>query len=285
MKLIETLTSIFSSPPKELKMVWQVEKNGRLGYLAGTAHFFPYRLKTSLQRYIQETRFVLFEGPLDEKGMSRVVKEGAEGGGVALFEGLDPATIQKIKKATRSLFEPSGALPLLLPFTPHFQDPLEAHFLTRRPWMAFFQVWYHFLGERGWKHSVDLEAMEIAIRKGKEVVFLETIEEQIAGLEGIPLERFIHFFKKIDQWDEWAHAHLEVYLRGDMESLLGATQEFPTRCPSIVDQRDPVLFERMKPYFEEGKVIAFVGTIHIPGIQKRLLAEGYSIRQVARGNE
>jgi hypothetical protein len=45
MKLKETLTSLFFPPEKELRMIWQVEKDQRRGYLAGTAHFFPHRLR------------------------------------------------------------------------------------------------------------------------------------------------------------------------------------------------------------------------------------------------
>jgi hypothetical protein len=35
----------------------------------------------------------------------------------------------------------------------------------------------------------------------------------------------------------------------------------------------------MKPFFEEGRAVAFVGVGHIPGIQKLFLDEGYQIIQ------
>jgi len=79
------------------------------------------------------------------------------------------------------------------------------------------------------------------------------------------VDRIVRFFQKIDQWEEWARDHSQLYLRGDLGAMLAMTNEFPSRCPSIVEYRDPVMFERMNGYFKQGGVIAFVGTTHIPG--------------------
>lgn len=278
MKLREMLS--FFSSVKELKTIWKVERDGKEGYLSGTAHFFPYSLKKSLLHYIRKAKVVLFEGPLDDQSMNQVIKNGSQAGGAtALMEALDAQTIKKIKKSTGSLFNEPNSLSLILPFATKVQDPLYAHFQNLRPWMAFFHIWSNFLNERGWKHSVDLEALKIATCLRKEIIFLETIEEQIAGMEGIPLERFVNFFKKIDQWEEWAKGHAQLYLQGELEAIMAVTNEFPSRCPSIVENRDPVLFERMKGFFEKEGTIAFVGTSHIPGVKKRFLEEGYTIFQ------
>ncbi len=274
---LKEMLSFFSSV-KELKTIWKVERDGKGGYLAGTAHFFPYSLKKSLLHYIRKAKVVLFEGPLDEQSMNQVIENGSQAGGAtALIEALDAQTIEKIKKSTGSLFRESDSFPLILPFAAKVQNHLHAHFQNLRPWMAFFHIWSNFLKERGWKHSVDLEAFNIATSLRKEIIFLETIEEQIAGMEGIPLERFTNFFKKIDQWEAWAKSHARLYLQGDIEAIMAVISEFPSRCPSIVENRDPVMFARMKGFFEKGQVIAFVGTSHIPGIKKRFLEAGYKV--------
>jgi len=286
MNLLGRILTIFSSKEKELRTIWRVERDGKEGYLVGTAHFFPYRFKKTLQRQISKARVVLFEGPLDEKNMQRVVEQGSEGGGAAaLFEALEAPTINKIKNLMSSLFLKSGSLPLIIPSGSKAADPFYEHFQNLRPWMAFFQIWTHFLKERGWKYSLDLEAWEIATRLRKEIFFLEAIEEQIAALEGISSERFINFLKKIDQWEEYAKTHAQLYLQGKIEAMMAATNEFPSRCPSIVERRDPVMFARMKRFFEKGWAIAFVGTPHIPGIKKRFMEEGYKIHQVIRGEK
>jgi len=61
---------------KELKMIWEVEKDHRRSYLVGTAHFFPYSFKTSLHRCLENADTVMFEGPLDPDNMARVVNRG-----------------------------------------------------------------------------------------------------------------------------------------------------------------------------------------------------------------
>ena len=172
---------------KELRAVWRIEKNGRGGLLAGTAHFFPYRLGKSLEAFIRPARTVLFEGPLDEASMNQVVAKASEGEGAgALYEVLDPAVRREIKKFLGLPGEGSGSLPLLLSIVSRDPDPLREHFRALRPWMAFFEIWAHFLKSKGWRSSVDLEAQQIAARLGKEIRFLETIEEQVAALEGHP---------------------------------------------------------------------------------------------------
>ncbi len=266
---------------KELRAVWRIEKNGRGGLLAGTAHFFPYRLEKSLERFIRPARTVLFEGPLDDASMNQVVAKASQGEGAgALYGALDPAVRRKIKKFLGLSGEASGSLSFLLSIVSGNPDPLREHFRALRPWMAFFEIWARFVKSKGWRSSVDLEAQEIAARLGKEIRFLETIEEQVAALEGIPLERFVRFLENIERWEEFARSHARWYLSGDLEPMMASGNEFPSRCPSIVEKRDPVLFERMKPFFERGETIALVGTAHIPGLQARFLAEGYSVRLV-----
>jgi len=59
-------------------MIWKLEKDGKVSFLAGTAHFFPFSFKKSLTIYIRGVNTVLLEGPLDENSMSRVLDSGLE---------------------------------------------------------------------------------------------------------------------------------------------------------------------------------------------------------------
>ena len=51
-------------------------------------------------------------------------------------------------------------------------------------------------------------------------------------------------------------------------------------CPSVIDKRDPILYERMKAFLEKGDSIILVGVMHIPGIQKLLLDDGYKVEKI-----
>jgi len=142
--------------------------------------------------------------------------------------------------------------------------------------MAFFTIWSAFLN---WKHSMDVEAFHIAKKLGKKIQYLETIEDQMAALDGIPFERIVNYLNHIKHWDAHKKVFMKAFLEGDIQKFFSMTGEFPTRCGSIIAKRDPIFFERMKVHFEENKTTAFVGVAHIPGIQKMFLDEGYRVIQ------
>ncbi len=71
--------NLFWWKEKPLRTVWKVEKAGRISFLVGTAHFSPYRFEKALTKLIQTAEIVLFEGPLDQESMAKVVQYGQQG--------------------------------------------------------------------------------------------------------------------------------------------------------------------------------------------------------------
>jgi len=263
---------------KRLRTVWRVEKDGRTSYLVGTAHFSPYRFKKTLIKLIQGVETVLFEGPLDEESMAGVVQYGQKGENApSLYKALHPYAIMEINKllSARSSLQ-TTAVPYLDLIHPTTADFLEIHTRGVRPWMTFFTIWSAFLN---WKHSMDVEAFHIAQKLGKKIQYLETIEDQLAALDGIPFERIVNYLNHIKNWRVHKEVFTKAFLEGDIQQFFSMTGEFPTRCESIITKRDPIFFKRMKVFFEEGKTAAFVGVAHIPGIRKMLLEEGYQVTQ------
>jgi hypothetical protein len=244
----------------------------------GTAHFSPYSFEKALTKLIQSVDTVLFEGPLDQESMAKVVQYGQQGENTpSLYKALDPAAIQEINK---QLGTQSGAsttadsyLEIIRPTGSDFLKEL-----TRgvRPWMAFFTIWSAFLN---WKHSMDMEAFHIAQKLGKKIEYLETIEDQLAALDGIPFERIINYLNHIKHWRVHKEVFTKAFLEGDIQQFFSMTGEFPTRCESIIAKRDPIFFKRMKVFFEKGKTVAFVGVGHVPGMMRLFLNEGYQVTQ------
>lgn len=272
--------ALLSRKEKRLSMLWRVEKGGRLSYMVGTVHFFPFSFRDSLRRLIGSVDTVLLEGPLDAGSMEDVVKRGSGGDAGLLLQALDAKTIRKINRELGYFSDRSRSVGVQIGLLGgDAWDPFSSQIRGLTPWMAFFQSWFQFLGQRGWRYSMDLDAYEIARDAGKEVVFLETIEEQIQALEGIPLERIVAFLKEVDKWSGYAREHVRFYLRGDLDGWPGATMGFPTRCEAILDRRDPVLFERMKVYMERGRAVAFVGVPHVRGIRPLFLQAGFELVQ------
>jgi uncharacterized protein YbaP (TraB family) len=266
------------SKERDLRMIWEVEREGRRSRLVGTAHFFPYHFKGSLRRYIEQAEAVLLEGPLDEAATKRTAERGSEGGeGSSLYDALDTATIRKLNRELRGPSPPLSSQRLYQDlFGDGAEESLRVKIKGLKPWMAFFRIWSHYLTTRGWNYSTDLDALTIANEMGKDAHFLETIEEQIDALEAIPLERFVDFLKRLER-EGYRRDYVRCYLRGDLERLMAVAEArgFPTFCEPIVGRRDPILWARMRPFFEKGNAIAFVGVVHCRGIKALLLREGY----------
>jgi uncharacterized protein YbaP (TraB family) len=266
---------------KPLRMVWKVEKSGAFAFLVGTAHFFPHRFEKALAKLIRDVETVLLEGPLDKESMERVVQYGCQGGDSSRIC-ADLGSV-KVNEINRRLHHGPAAKGSPVPHLQHLVrqnagNIVEKHAEGVRPWMAFFRIWSIFLN---WSYSTDLEAYQVAQRLGKKIVFLETVEEQVAALDRIPYERILGYLNRIEEWEEDDKQFVRCFLAGDVDGLRSVALHLPTRYESIIKDRDPVLFERMKPFLDRGNCAALVGVGHIYGIRKMLLKEGYTVSQVA----
>jgi len=266
---------------KKLKMIWHVEKSGKKSCIAGTAHFFPYSFRSYLNQYIQDAENVLFEGPLDQKSMNRVVQAGSQNDQAGhLFDELNPQTIRSISRAIAPATGNRLSFLFLSPYHLDPENPARTLVSGMKSWLAFFTIWACFLKKNGWAYSVVFGSVSgglaIWIRR---FVFLETIEEQIAVLERISHEKIIDFLNRVDHWPKYAQQYASRYLAGDLENLKSFRIGFPSRHRSIIDRRDRILYERMAAYFEKGNTMAFVGAPHIIGIRELLCADGYRIER------
>lgn len=265
---------------RKLKMIWAIRKNNLESYLIGSAHFSPYRFERSLEYYISKVDTVLFEGPLDEKSMNKVIQRG--------FKTSDDRSLLDVVEygVLRDLIQKlllSDSYQFATGY--HFKDlhkQIEESYIEQlkelKVWSGFFALWSEFLKKRQWKYSVDKEAYKIAKKFNKQIVFLETIDEQIQALENIPVKRILSFIKNFEQWDKYSKKYKKYYLKGDIQNLMFISENFPTRCESIVEKRDLILYERMHPFLERNSILVFCGTIHIKGITERLIENGYKIK-------
>ena len=231
-------------------MIWEVQKNNKQSYLIGTAHYFPYSFKTSLQRYLDLAGTVIFEGPLDQKNMDRVQAAGNTGeNSVPLVENLGAQTITDIY---HSLFPECRRRDpyFLYNFrTCKMENPVYDMIKGMKAWLAFFTIWFAFLERNGWKYSVDLEAFNLADALGKKIIYLETIEEQIKVLESLSHERIINFLSLVKSWDTYMKDYIKSYLNGDVENLRLIARGYPNRTPTVIDRIFPsVSFQICEPY-------------------------------------
>ncbi|MFH0823746.1 MAG: TraB/GumN family protein [Pseudomonadota bacterium] len=263
---------------RDLRMVRRVRKQGRESFLVGTAHFSPYSFRRHLTGLIEQSDFALFEGPLDPPGMERVVAAGMEGRNAGgLLDELDEKTLKTIARILDlAVPERSSLINPYMP-EPSAKNLLDQTISTMKPWMAFFGIYTAYLKKKGWRHSVDMEAYEIARELGKTTVFMETIEEQIEVLETLSCEQMADFLKRIDSWSTYTRYFMRWYLNGDLTQIARNPYNFPTRNPWVIDRRDAIFCERMGPYLERGRAAVFGGVPHMTGVSRILIEEGYEI--------
>jgi uncharacterized protein YbaP (TraB family) len=267
------------SNERELKMIWQVEKNHKRSYLVGTAHFFPYSFKTSLHRCLEYAGTVLFEGPLNPDSLAKVVNCGFDNqSSYHIFNDLDQQSIDRITRELAPNCRGRNTFFILNLRKFRIENPLYDMVKGMKPWLAFFTIWSSYLKKIGWKYSVDLEGYTLAKGLDKKIVFLETIEEQINVLENLTRDRIIDFLKRVDQWPELTQGYVTCYLAGDLERIKSKGLRFPSRHHSVIDHRDKIFYARMLAYLEAGDAVAFVGAPHVRGVSKLLREDGYQIK-------
>lgn len=282
-----TKRQILASLPEQrpFAMLWKLEKEGRVSWIGGTAHFFCYSFEYSLRELFEHVDTVLFEGPLDAETLNEVARIGQDP--EKIYEGIEKGstlngllTEEEIRRLEQVVRGPQGWLARFLHIA--YPNPTEVRPLltSARHWCAFFSLWTGFLERRGWRQSVDLEAWHLAEAMGKTVLGMESLEEQVASLELVPIARILRFFRDCGEWESYMKRNVKAYLKGDLEGMLGTSTEFPSRTEQIISYRDHRFRERMRPFIEKGRCVVFVGAAHMLNLRSMLEEDGFTVSQV-----
>ncbi|MBQ9452453.1 MAG: TraB/GumN family protein [Desulfovibrio sp.] len=259
-------------------MLWEVRKDKQISFLGGTAHLFRYSFARSFRKLFRNMRVVLFEGPLDAASLALVAREGARAGTqpsmVNMFNDEEIHRLHDVVNGTQSAL--ARFLNIAWPHPIDVRGILASH----RPWAVFFSLYYAYLQRYGWNQSVDMEAWDIAHDMDCQVICMETIEDQLASLESIPLERICYFLRHPETWRWHRRVSMQAYLAGDIEKMQGTGTEFPSRTERVISVRDDVFIAAMLPYFEQGSAVALVGTAHLFRLRGMLQNCGFQLRQV-----
>ena len=262
-------------------MLWELEKNGKISWIGGTAHFFCFSFERALRDLFEQVDTVILEGPLDVESLNEVDRIGKTPPPAdevpRIGSLLTEAEIRRLERVVRG---PEG--PWARAFNMVHPNPADVRELlcTTRHWCAFFSLWTAFLERRGWRQSVDLEAWNLAHDMGKTVFGMESIPEQIASLELAPPARIVRFLRNCDQWEQYMQRNVRAYLAGDLDNMMGTSTEFPSRTEQIIDHRDQRFRERMRPFIEAGRTAVFVGAAHMLNLRHMLVEDGFTVRQV-----
>lgn len=143
--------------------------------------------------------------------------------------------------------------------------------------------------------ALDLALQMEATRQEKPTFGLETMQEQIAVFNDLPLPEQVNLLREtlrnvamVDtQLEEITHA----YIKRDLGQLMAITEKYQPAgdrtyeklMDRLLDQRNRRMLERMRPRLQEGGAFIAVGALHLPGPQGllRLLEQaGYRVSMV-----
>ena len=265
-------------------MMWSLEKNGNTSWIGGTAHFASYSFTRHFEKLFAKVDTVIFEGPMDDESLALFARSGQTRlpDDPDLLSLLTPTELTALKLMVQG---PSNPLLRRLQGT-HLPKPVDVEHLlaNSRPWFAFFSLWAAFLERQGWKHSVDLEAWNLAHSLGKTVIAMESHEEQLASLGSVPADRVIAFIRQCRRWPAFSRRNMRNYLLGDLGGMYGSSTEFPTRgVHGVFTVRDARFCERMMPFIDRGRSFTLIGSAHIPGMRHLLAQQGITLHKAYPG--
>jgi uncharacterized protein YbaP (TraB family) len=268
-------------PPEQrpYAMLWKLTKNGKTSWIGGTAHSFKYSFASTFRKLFAGVDTVIFEGPLDAASLGAFGRHGMTRD-ADTPRVIDHLTEEEILRLERVVRGPQGRFAKFLNMAWRSPADVRGILSTYRPWSVFFTLYYHFLERHGWNLSVDLEAWEIAHDMGRTVIGMESIEEQIATLQSVPMERIVSFLRHPEDWKRRMRESLSFYLKGDLLPMLNTSTEFPTRTSTVISVRDQRFRERRRPYSEQGRTAVFVGSAHMLNLENMLREDGFTVTKI-----
>ena len=143
---------------------------------------------------------------------------------------------------------------------------------------------------------LDRVLYQSAVKQGKAVYGLETMQEQLDLFDSMPEADQVVLLKdavdNLEVLDAMQAELLAAYKQRDLGRLLAineaSMQTGDQRLASdfqrrLIDDRNQHMAERMQPYLQQGKAFVAVGALHLPGktgLLERLQQQGYTVTRV-----
>ncbi len=241
-------------------LLWKIERaDGQASYLYGTMHTSDPRvtkLAAPVRAAFERTSSFTMELLINADGVAAMAEAMFFQNGQTLSAVLGTGLYQQAKEAL-------------------LQQGLPTHDLDRKkPWVVIMLL-NAPRAEIGL--PLDLRLQLEATLAGKATYGLETMPEQIAVFNGLPLADQVlllrdtlryqaHVAQQFDQL-------LEAYLARDLAALVktlrtperDGADAFDTMMERLLDRRNRVMFERMRPQLRAGNAFIAVGAAHLPG--------------------
>lgn len=275
------------APP--VPLLWKVSDADSSVYLLGSFHLLAksdYPLSADVDRAFERSTALVFEvapDDLDDPGVTARM--------LALASSDPASTVARVVPADLKASLDARLVALGLP-----PDRMAAY----EPWFVD-TVMVTQLGQRAGyapEDGLDRALMARAKASGKPVSGLETVADQLATLDGIPVAEQVASLRDFLQEGDSAQAKLDelhdAWRRGDAVVLERLTRTDMRDLTPITYQRLDVdrnrawvpQLERMLARGRGGDVLAVVGALHLlgdDGLVELLRARGYRVERICTG--
>lgn len=253
-------------------LLWKVS-GGDAGasYLLGTMHIAEPRVMNMLERarpqFDASHRFAM-EVVLDAPAMHKL--------GQAMFY-----------RDGRQLPDVVGA-PLFASIARHLGDygvpPTLAQ--SMKPWAAFTTL---SMPVGAGAEPLDLQLMNAAHVAGKQVVGLESVDEQLAVFENVAERDQVTMLREVAcHYEVFQHEldeMVEAYVARDLIALIEQSERYDSEgkeafMDKLLYERNARMAERMLPLLSAGQAFIAVGALHLPGergVLRLLEKQGYRV--------
>jgi uncharacterized protein YbaP (TraB family) len=116
--------------------------------------------------------------------------------------------------------------------------------------------------------TIDEYLYHQALKEGKRIIGLETVEEQMEMLEKIPNAYIIDYFKNFNKGAEDLEQIIMLYSRADLDHLLHLMQEDKAMAAlekQLITKRNKKMVSGIIPLIKEQSSFIAVGAGHLPG--------------------
>ncbi|MGP4071201.1 TraB/GumN family protein [Piscibacillus sp. B03] len=267
--------------------LWKVEEGPTKVYMLGTIHIAPdnfFPMSEHVEQAYEESDVVVPEIDMNNVNMGEMMSIMTELGqysdGTTLKDHVSQETYEQIEDSFQ------GSL--------YTMDMLNQF----KPWLVTNLLEQMRIQELGYTDGVDMHFLNKAEEDEKEVIALETVEDQLGVFAGISDDYQVEMLEETlaaqDQYEEELNKMLDLYSQGDKEALLDmlivegeeSDPEAEAYLKALNDDRNYNMTEQIKEFLESGEektYFVIVGALHLtlePHIGSILEENGFEVERI-----
>jgi uncharacterized protein YbaP (TraB family) len=268
--------------------LWEVTSDSTTVYLLGSVHVAKadlYPLNRAIEDAYDDSRYVVVEVDVSSTGLF----ESAE---LLMEIGMYPPGEDLQNNIPADLYSRLTARLLELDSAGFFRYTKDAY----EPWVVYTmlaELEYMELGYEA-EYGIDMHFLDKAVKDGKDVLELESMEFQLEVLDSLPHELQVLLLEDaVDNpvTEEEMERLFEIWRTGDaveMEQMVfGDVEEYPRFQlinEKLIDERNYLMVDKIESYLGDNEVyFVIVGAAHLVGengIVNLLIEAGYHVEQL-----